>query len=112
VLTYKGFVAQLDYDPETDCLVGEIINARDVLLFEAQDLEQLKLRMSEVVEDYCKLTQTEGKLDCISPFVGRFIVCLSPKDQLRLFKAAEREAVSVNHWLNREVRMLIHRLSH
>jgi predicted HicB family RNase H-like nuclease len=111
LLTYKGFVAQIEYDPVTDCIVGEVVNAQDVLLFEGRDLAQLKRRMSEVIDEYCKFTQDQNNPEAISPFVGRFVVCLTPDDQLRLFKAAERESIGVNHWLNREVRYLIHRLT-
>lgn len=111
MLTYKGFVAQLEYDPEADCIVGEVVNAQDVLIFEGKDLEQLKQHFANLIDEYLELCQSQKQPDSVSPFVGRFTICLSPDDQIRLFRAAEREAVGVNHWLNREVQFLIKRLS-
>jgi len=106
MLTYKGFVAQLDYEPETDLIVGEVINAPDVLLFDGDNLLTLKRRFIEVIDDYLSLVKFET-LSPVSPFVGRYTICLDPDDQRKVMHAAEREAVGVSHWLNREVQILI-----
>ncbi len=109
MLTYKGFVAQLEYEPESDCILGEVINAQDVLIFEGKSLEQLKHRFAEIIDDYLALSDSK-RFTGITPFVGRFTVCLAPEDQERLLLAAQKESVGVQHWLNREVQHLIKKI--
>ncbi|NVJ50780.1 MAG: hypothetical protein HWE13_16055 [Gammaproteobacteria bacterium] len=106
MLTYKGFVAQLDYQPETDRLIGEVVNAPDVILFDGVNLVELKLRFSEAIDDYLLMTAANPHPP-IAPFIGRYTVCLDPEDQQKIMNAAERESVGVTHWLNREVQSLI-----
>ncbi len=111
MLTYKGFIAQLEYEPETDCILGEVVNAKDVLIFEGQNLEQLKQHFARVIDEYLALE--EERLDVsVSPFVGRFTVCLSSQEQQKLLHAAGKEAISVHHWLSRELQLVINKINY
>ncbi|WP_144394964.1 hypothetical protein [Pleionea sediminis] len=109
MLTYKGFVAQLEYEPESDCILGEVINAQDVLIFEGKSLKDLKSRFSQVIDEYLELNRDSHK-SSVTPFVGRFTICLNPDDQERVFSAAKKEAIGVQHWLNRELQFIIKKI--
>ncbi len=105
MLSYKGFVAQLDYESETDCIIGEVVNAPDVLIFEGQNLPQLKARFYALVDEYLQFCVQEKS--SVNPFVGRITVCLEPAIQQAVIAAAEREAVGVQHWLSRELQIML-----
>ncbi|WP_253036518.1 hypothetical protein [Pleionea sp. CnH1-48] len=108
MLAYKGFVAQIEYDPLTDCIVGEVVNAPDVLIFEGVDLDTLKRNFYKTVDDYMHLYPEYGG-SSVHPFVGRYTVCISAIDQQRLLSMADRESVSVHQWLNRELQVVLSR---
>ncbi|NVJ58789.1 MAG: type II toxin-antitoxin system HicB family antitoxin [Gammaproteobacteria bacterium] len=108
MLSYKGFLAQIEYEPKTDTLIGEVINAEDVLIFEGSSVKQLKQRFAAVIDDYLTMRSEEG-LSNPRPLIGRFTVTLALEDQQKVVNAAAREDVGVQIWLNREIQELLSR---
>lgn len=109
MLSYKGFLAQIEYEPKTDTLIGEVVNAEDVLIFEGSSVKQLKNRFAAVIDDYLAMRQQEG-LPKPSPLIGRFTVTLALADQQKVLNAAAREDVGVQIWLNREIQSILSRV--
>ncbi|MGX5174056.1 hypothetical protein ACUR5C_08550 [Aliikangiella sp. IMCC44653] len=99
MLMYKGFIGQIDYDLHTQKLVGEVINALDLLEFDGESCVELKLNFEKTVDDYLKLQAEEGERPAI-PFVGNFTVCLPSDKQKLVIEEAHKKGQSVSHWLN------------
>ena len=106
LLSYKGFVAQLEYDPGSDCILGEVVNAPDVLTFAGTDLVSLKKNFYSTIEDYLSFI-SEMEVIPARPSVSRYTLYLSADEQRKLFAVVGKENLSVNRWLNRELQLIL-----
>jgi predicted HicB family RNase H-like nuclease len=99
MLMYKGFIGQIDYDLHTSKLVGEVVNALDLLEFDGESVIELKQNFEKTIDDYLQFQTLEGDGMPI-PFIGNFTVCLPTDKQKLVIEEAHRSGQSVSHWLN------------
>lgn len=102
MLTYKGFIGQIDFDSEHNKLVGEIVNSADILEFDGYSAEEIRANFRKCVDDYL-IIQKEIVGIKPTPFTGNFTVCLSTEKQDQVIKAAHNQGKSVSHWLNERI---------
>lgn len=94
-MTYKGYVARVEYDPGTEIFHGEVINTRSVLTFQGRSVEELKQALADTIEDYLSWCAERGQ-DAERPYSGRFMVRLSPEQHRALALEAARQGKSLN----------------
>lgn len=102
MLIYKGFIGQIDYDSETSKLVGEVVNAIDLLEFDGSSAAEIHKNFRRCVDEYL-IMQREVAGTKPTPFIGNFTVCLSTDKQNKVIKAAQSQGQSVSHWLNKRI---------
>ncbi len=102
MLVYKGFIGQVDYDNVAQALVGEVVNAVDVLEFSGKTADEIKINFQACVDDYLAFHKEETGVNP-TPFIGNFMVCLATDKQRKVIKAAQKEGQSISHWLNQHV---------
>jgi len=51
-MTYKGYVARVEYSDEDGCFIGRIAAIEDVIGFDAESVEKLRETFEEAVDDY------------------------------------------------------------
>ena len=54
MMTYKGYIAKIEYDESVEMLHGEVINAAPypIVTFEAADVQSLKREFRASIDDY------------------------------------------------------------
>lgn len=52
MMTYRGQVASIHFDPEDDLLVGRLLGTADVVGFHADSVPGLRQAFHEAVDDY------------------------------------------------------------
>lgn len=52
MLTYKGYVGNVEFDDENEIFTGEVINTKDVITFQSETAPGLKEAFIDSVEDY------------------------------------------------------------
>ena len=92
LMSYKGYEAVVEYDPDADLFHGEVINLRDVVTFQGRSVTELKRALRDSVEDYLAFCNERGEAP-EKPFSGQFVVRVEP--------AAKRAGVSLNKWVAR-----------
>ena len=102
MLVYKGFIGQIDFDSETQKLVGEVVNSVDLIEFEGQSAKDIKIDFQNKVDEYLRF-QKEMVGNLPTPFVGNFTICLSTEKQNKVIEAAQANGQSVTHWLNERI---------
>lgn len=55
ILYYRGFSAEVSYDPQDGIFVGSVVSVPDVLGFHADTLEELQGRFRACIDDYIKI---------------------------------------------------------
>lgn len=51
-MTYKGYVARIEYSDEDGCFIGHIAGIRDVIGFHGESVPKLRMAFEEAVDDY------------------------------------------------------------
>lgn len=102
MLFYKGFVGQIDFNSESQKLVGEVVNSVDLIEFEGFSAKELKQDFQLKIDEYLNF-QKEYVGQSPTPFVGNFTICLTTDKQNKVIKAAQEQGESVTHWLNRRI---------
>lgn len=100
LMSYKGYEAVVEYDPDADLFHGEVINLRDVVTFQGRSVTELKRALRDLVEDYIAFCNERGEAP-EKPFSGQFIVRVEPALHRAVVSAAKRAGVSLNKWVAR-----------
>jgi predicted HicB family RNase H-like nuclease len=97
-MQYKGYLARVEYDDESNIFHGEVINTRDVITFQGKSVEELKKAYEDSVEDYLAFCKERGE-EPEKPFAGRLTVSLSPDQHKKVIMAAEKAGKNVDSWV-------------
>lgn len=97
-MTYKGYEASIAYDEEAELFHGEVMNLRDVITFQGQSVAELKIALTDSVEDYLAFCKDRGETP-EKPFSGQFVVRVEPPLHRALATAARKAGLSLNKWV-------------
>jgi predicted HicB family RNase H-like nuclease len=97
VMTYKGYMAPIEFDAEDGLLVGHIAGINDVVGFHASSVEELNAAFHEAVDDYLETCKKVGKSPD-KPFSGQVMVRVRPEVHARSALAAQVTGKSLAQW--------------
>ncbi|MEZ4517212.1 MAG: type II toxin-antitoxin system HicB family antitoxin [Chloroflexota bacterium] len=106
MMEYKGYIAQVEFDDESDIFHGEVINLRDVVTFEGESVAALKEAFQESIEDYLAFCAERGE-DPEKPYSGKFSIRMDPELHRRITVEARRADKSLNTWINDALTTLV-----
>jgi predicted HicB family RNase H-like nuclease len=101
-MTYKGYVACLNYSDEDECFVGHIAGIRDVIGFHGESVAALRTAFKEAVDDYLATCKRLG----IAPqraYSGQFRLRLQPELHARAALVAQTQGKSLNNWVSEAI---------
>ena len=97
-MTYKGYVARVEYDAQDKLFVGHLAGIRDVIGFHGKTVTQLERAFREAVDDYlaaCEKLEQKPEM----PFSGRLLVRVAPELHAKASVAAKSAGKSLNQWV-------------
>lgn len=97
-MTYKGYLAKIDYSDEDELFNGRLAGIDDVIGFHGDSVSELKAAFIEAVEDYLDTCKKLGKKPQ-KAYSGKFIVRVEPEIHARAAIAAKTEGKSLNAWV-------------
>lgn len=97
-MQYKGYLARIVFDEESNIFHGEVINMRDIVTFQGKSVDELKKAFEESIEDYLNFC-AERKEEPDKPFSGRFTIRLSPEQHRKVIIAAEKAGKDLDLWI-------------
>lgn len=98
MMEYKGYMAQVEFDDNSEIFHGDIINIRDVVTFQGKSVRELQKAFKDSLEDYLAFCKARGESPD-KPFSGKFVVRLSPEQHRKIFIAAKKNGKSLNSWV-------------
>lgn len=98
MLKYKGYIGHVDFDEDAEIFHGEVVNTRDVITFQADNVKGLITAFKESVDDYLAFCQERGE-EPEHPFSGRFNIRITPELHRDIYLAAKSEGISINKWV-------------
>ncbi len=96
-LSYKGYVARVEFDADDGLFVGRLAGINDVVGFHADDVAQLVKSFHEAVDDYVATCEKVGKAP-EKPYSGDVMFRISPEVHARAARAAQLTGKSLNQW--------------
>ena len=96
-LSYRGYMARVEFDAEDEVFTGRVGGINDVVGFHAESVEGLKAAFHEAVDNYIA-TCSRLRKDPEKPFSGKVMFRISPKVHARAALAAQLAGLSLNQW--------------
>ena len=106
-MEYKGYLGKVEIDDEACILHGEIINIRDVITFEGQNVAELQQAFRDSVEDYLEFCAQRGE-NPEKPFSGKFVVRLPVELHRKVYVKARLSDKSLNSWVTEVLTAAVH----
>jgi len=94
-MEYKGYFANVVFDEEANLFHGEVLNLRDVITFEGENVKELKQAFHDSVDDYLEYCAERGE-DPEKPYSGRFVVRVDPELHKTIAIEARKRGQSIN----------------
>lgn len=94
-LTYRGYVAKVEFDCERAMLYGTVQGIRDAVNFESTDPAKLEAAFHDSVDRYLSFCQAVGRRAC-QPYGGQFSVRIGHKLHQRIAEWALENDVKLN----------------
>jgi predicted HicB family RNase H-like nuclease len=99
VISYRGYHAQITYDPSADAFHGRVLGMQDVISFYGRTPDELREEMKAAVEDYVAWCEQEGDKPEKS-WAGKLTLRPDEDVRRRVLIAAAAQGQSVNAWIN------------
>ncbi len=105
MMTYKGYYATVSFDDEAEIFHGEVVGLKDVITFQGQSVEELKVALEDSVEDYLEFCASRGE-EADKPYSGKFMLRVEPALHRRLSALSAEEGTSLNNWIRSKLEVL------
>ena len=102
MMEYKGYRAAVTFDYEAGVFHGEVVDTRDVIVFEGTSVQQLKKEFRFSIDDYLAVCAERGRTPD-KPFSGKIPLRVPPEIHRKAIAAAKAEGKSLNAWLTETV---------
>ncbi|HRA67961.1 MAG: type II toxin-antitoxin system HicB family antitoxin [Caldilinea sp.] len=97
MMTYKGYVARIEYSADDNTFVGHIAGIRDVVGFHGESVNELRAAFEEAVDDYLETCEKLGRRPQ-KPYSGKIMLRVDPGIHARAAALAEAQGKSLNAW--------------
>ena len=106
-LSYRGYTARIEFDPEDKILIGRVLDIDDVIVFHGDSVKEFTCAFHEAIDDYLKaceqLEQAPEK-----PVSGRMMLRVDPVVHAAAVKAAAGAGQSLNRWAEQALKQAAH----
>ena len=99
-ISYKGYSAGVEFDPEDHIIVGRVLDIDDIITFHGESVKELEVAFHQAVDDYINACEKLGQKP-EKPASGRLMLRIDPGTHAAAIKAAARSRQSLNRWAER-----------
>lgn len=98
-LTYKGYTAEVTFDPEERILYGRVLDLRDIITFQSDSAAEIEKEFHTSVDEYLAFCKEQG-IEPSKPYSGKLVLRIPPEAHRAAAIAAMRQHKSLNAWLS------------
>ena len=102
MMEHKGYRAVVTFDDAVDVFHGEVMDTRDVIVFEGTSAAQLRKEFEFSVDDYLKVCEERGRTPD-KPFSGKIPLRIPSAVHRAATAAARAHGKSLNAWITETV---------
>lgn len=107
ILSYKGYTAKIEFDPDDKILFGNLIGIRDTVGFHGETVNELVQAFHEAVDFYLESCAKAGR-EPNKPFSGKFVVRVDSALHGEMAAAAAKAGKSLNKWVADILTQVVH----
>ena len=96
-MTYSGYTARMDFDPDDKIIVGRVIDIDDIVTFHGTSVAEFEAAFKTAVDGYIHACEQLGQA-ADKPASGRLMLRVSPVVHAAAVKASARSGQSLNKW--------------
>lgn len=97
VMTYKGYVARVDFDPRDTIFTGKVLGIEDSITFHGATVKELRADFEAAINHYIADCTTTGRKP-FKPASGKLMLRVSPETHARVLTVAKASGKSLNQW--------------
>lgn len=106
-MTYRGYTAHMDFDPDDKIIVGRVLDIDDIISFHGTSVVEFEQAFQSAVDGYIhaceQLNQRADK-----PASGRLMLRVNPSVHAQVVKASAKSGQSLNKWAEQVLRQAAH----
>ncbi len=95
VFKYKNFLGSIEVSIEDSCLHGKLLFINDLIIYEAESVDDLEKQFQAAVDDYLTTCAELGR-EPLKPFSGTFNVRIGPELHQQAAQYAILNGIKVN----------------
>lgn len=96
-MSFRNYVASIEYDPEDKIFVGHIVGIQDIVSFHGSSVTELEAAFHDAVNHYLEVCAKIGQTPQRA-YSGKLTLRLAPEVHMAVATAAEIRHKSINQW--------------
>ena len=108
MMTYKNYIAKVDFDSKAKLFHGEVLGTQDVITFQGKSVSELEKAFKDSIEDYLDFCEKKKKKPEKS-FSGKLNLRLDPDTHRKVAVLSVAGEASINQWINEAIEEKIRR---
>lgn len=96
-MSYKGYVARIEFDERDDLFVGRILGVRSIISFHGETVGELRAEFENAIEDYVRECEELG-IKPEKPASGKLLLRVPPEIHGKAMVVAQSAGKSLNQW--------------
>jgi predicted HicB family RNase H-like nuclease len=96
-MTYKGYMARVEFDPRDNIFVGKIMGITDSITFHGETVKKLKADFQTAVDHYIADCAATGHKP-LKAASGKLMLRVSPEIHAKALAIAKTSGKSLNQW--------------
>ena len=97
VMTYKGYMARIEFDQRDSIFMGKIIGIVDSITFHGETVKKLKTDFQSAIDHYIADCAAIGRTP-LKAASGKLMLRISPEIHARALAIAKTSGKSLNQW--------------
>lgn len=103
MMTYKGYLGNVEYDDDAKIFAGTVINTKTVITFQGTSVQELEDEFRNSIDDYLEWCKQDGVAP-EKPYSGKFNVRFLPELHQQAAVMAKKLNISLNSFIELSVR--------
>lgn len=106
-LSYKGYTARIEFDPDDNIFFGRVIGVRDIIGFHGETVAELTADFHNAINHYLDVSkQRDEKPE--KAYSGKLTLRIPPNMHADIAAAAAHSGKSLNKWVAETLEQVIH----
>lgn len=108
VMSYRGYLARIEYDPRDNILWGKVLGIQDSITFEGEGVNALEEDFHDAIDDYLEDCKARG-VNPEKPASGNMMLRVPSEVHAAASVAAEAAGKSLNQWASEALEQAVRR---